>query len=108
MSEPIEAMTHIDRVVHEPARLAILTALDACVRADFMYRQALTHVSRGTLSLHLGKLEVRGLVAIEKTFRRKTPRTVVRLTKEGKTAIRTYWRRLETTRSTVSRWIRHG
>ena len=105
MSEPIEELTNIDRVLHEPARLAILTALDACVSADFMYLQALARLSRGNLSLHLGKLEARGLIEIEKTFRRKTPRTVVRLTKEGRTAIRTHWRRLETTRRTVSRWM---
>ena len=101
MSEPFQAITNVDRLVHEPARLAILTALEACVSADFMYLQALTGLSKGNLSLHLGKLEARGLIAIQKTFAGKTPRTVVRLTKEGKTAIRDHWRRLEQTRQAL-------
>ena len=108
MSEPFEAIRNMDRLVHDPSRLAILTALGACRSADFMYLQALTGLSKGNLSLHLGKLEAHGLVAIEKiekTFTRRTPRTVVRLTNEGKTAIRTHWRRLEKTRSIVTRWM---
>src|SRR5258708_6224138 len=104
MSEPFEEIANIDRLVHEPARLAILTALEACRSADFMFLQSLTGLSRGNLSLHLGKLEARGLIAVEKAFVRKMPRTTLRLTKEGKTAIRAYWRRLDTTRRAASRW----
>ena len=105
MSEPIEEIVNIDRIVHEPARLAILTTLAECVHADFMYLQAVTGMSRGNLSLHLGKLEAAGLIEIEKTYRHKTPRTIVRLTKPGKLAIKAYWRQIETTRRTVSKWL---
>ena len=98
MSEPFEAMTNVDRLVHEPARLSVLTALDACRSADFMFLQALTGLSTGNLSLHLSKLEAGGLIAIEKTFVRKRPRTLVRLTKEGTTAIRAHWRSLDKSR----------
>ena len=102
--DPFEMIRTIDRLVHEPARLSILTALDACRHADFMYLQSLTGFSRGNLSLHLGKLEAAGLIAIEKIFRGKTPVTVVRLTAEGRTAFRTYWRRLEKTRREAKKW----
>ena len=95
MSEPFAEITNLDRLVHEPARLAILTALGACRSADFMYLRALTGLSKGNLSLHLGKLETGGLIAIERTYAGKRPRMVVRLTQEGKTAIRTHRRRLE-------------
>ncbi len=106
MSEPIEGIVNVDRVVHEPARLGILTALDACRSADFMHLQAVTGLSHGNLSLHLGKLEAHGLIEIEKAFIRKKPRTTVRLSKDGKTAIRAHWRRLETTRRAAQKWMR--
>ena len=35
MSTPFEQLASLDRRVHDPARLAILTALSACERADF-------------------------------------------------------------------------
>ena len=95
MSEPVEDITHLDRLVHEPARLAILLTLGACRSADFMYLQAATGLSKGNLSLHLGKLDMGGLIAIERTYAGKRPRMVVQLTKAGRTAIRTHRRRLE-------------
>ena len=49
MSSPFQEITNLDRLVHEPARLAILTALDACRHADFMYLQSLTGLAKGNL-----------------------------------------------------------
>jgi len=88
MSEPFKEVVTIDRVVHEPARLAILMILEVCADADFKYLQSLTGLSTSNLSLHLTKLETHGLIAIDKTFVRKTPRTVAKLTTEGKAALR--------------------
>ena len=93
--ELIESIAKVDRLVHEPARLAILTVLSACVSADFVYLQSATHVNKGNLSLHLAKLEEHGLIEIEKTFVRKVPRTMARLTREGRAAMRAYWRFME-------------
>lgn len=98
MSSPFEEISNFDRLVHEPARLAILTALDACRHADFMYLQSLTGLAKGNLSQHLSKLEDAGLIALSRSFAGKLPKTVVRLTPTGKTAIRAHWRRLEQTR----------
>ncbi len=95
MSETFEEILNLDRLVHEPARLVILGVLGACRSADFMYLQAATGLSKGNLSLHLGKLETGGLIAIERTYAGKRPRMVVQLTKDGKRAIRTHRRRLE-------------
>src|SRR5258708_39838429 len=95
MSEPIQDIVNIDRVLHEPSRLAILATLDACVSADFKYLQSVTGLSTSNLSMQLLKLEQHGLIAIEKTFVRKTPRTDARLTKDGKEAMRNYWRLLQ-------------
>jgi DNA-binding transcriptional ArsR family regulator len=104
MSEPFKELVNIDRVVHEPARLAILLILEVCVDADFKCLQALTGMAKSNLSLHLTKLETHRLIAIEKTFVRKKGRTVARLTKEGKEALRAHRRRLEEPRRTASKW----
>lgn len=37
MAEPFEELAGLDRMIHEPARLAILTALSACRSADFTF-----------------------------------------------------------------------
>jgi len=68
VSSPFEEITNLDRLVHEPARLAILTALDACRHADFMYLQSLTGLAKGNLSQHLAKLEAAGPVVAEARF----------------------------------------
>ena len=91
MSEPFKDIVAIDRIVHEPARLALLLALDLCVSADFKYLQARTGLSDSNLSVHLTKLESHGLITIEKI--RRSPRTIVRITKDGKAAMRA-WRKL--------------
>jgi DNA-binding MarR family transcriptional regulator len=98
MSTPFEEMSSLNRLLHEPARLAILTALSACRSCDFVYLQSLTAITKGNLSNHLQKLEHAGLVLIVKRFRGRTPQTVVSLTAAGREAIDRHWRRLETLR----------
>jgi DNA-binding MarR family transcriptional regulator len=95
MSTPFEEMSSLDRLLHEPARLAILTALSACRSCDFVYLQSLTAVTKGNLSNHLQKLERGGLVLIVKRFRGRTPQTVISLTAAGREAIDHHWHRLE-------------
>lgn len=104
MAAPFEELSNLDRLIHEPARLAILTALSACRSADFVYLQSLTGLTQGNLSQHLTKLEAAGIIAIEKTFARKMPRTVLRLTADGRRAIDQHWRRLEQMRRSAAQW----
>jgi DNA-binding transcriptional ArsR family regulator len=85
----------IDRLVHEPGRLAILTVLSAVKDADFVFLQRTTGLTKGNLSSHLGKLEEAGLVRIEKRFVRKKPNTNVALTAEGRNRIARHWEQLE-------------
>ncbi|HKE94936.1 MAG TPA: transcriptional regulator, partial [Povalibacter sp.] len=93
-----------DRLVHEPARLAILTALSACRDCDFTFMQAITHITKGNLSNHLLKLEEGQLVEIQKGYKGRTPRTRIRITAKGRAAIDTYWRRLEQLRTAARDW----
>jgi DNA-binding MarR family transcriptional regulator len=80
----------IDRLVHEPARLIIMTMLNVVDSADFLFLQRETGLTKGNLSAHLTKLEEAGYVAIEKTYKGKIPLTVCRLTEEGRKAYRQY------------------
>lgn len=104
MTTPFKGIAGLERLVHEPSRLAILTALSACESADFQYLQRLTGLTKGNLSSHLGKLEEGGLVVIEKTFRGRTPSTTLRLTASGSETIEAYWKTLEDLRAGAATW----
>ena len=80
----------LDKLVHEPARLAIMANLYVVERADFMFLMRRTELTFGNLSSHLSKLEAAGYVRIEKTFKGKKPRTLVHLTKVGRKAFDSY------------------
>ncbi len=104
MTNVFEEMAGLDRLVHEPARLSILTALGACKGADFIFLQHLTGLSVGNLSSHLAKLEEAGLVHMDKQFVNKRPNTLVSITDEGREAIENHWRLLETLRQSAREW----
>ena len=104
MSGPFEALSALDRLIHDPSRLAILTALSACDGADFVFLQSLTGLTNGNLSLHLGRLRDAGLVTTERRLRGRVPQTQVRLTKSGREAIADHWKRLESLRKAADRW----
>ena len=85
----------LDRLIHEPGRLAILTVLSSVTDADFLFLQRATGLTKGNLSSHLTRLEEAGLVTIEKRFVRKKPNTNVALTREGKERIARHWEQLD-------------
>lgn len=62
--------------------------------ADFLWVQRESSLTKGNLSSHLSKLEEAGYIEIEKTYRGKVPLTLLRLTKEGKTAFDSYRKRM--------------
>lgn len=75
----------LDRLLHEKARLGILTSLAA--RADgllFTDLKGLCNLTDGNLSRHLTVLQEAGLVDIHKGFRGRRPQTLVRLTEPGR------------------------
>jgi DNA-binding MarR family transcriptional regulator len=88
-------LTAVDKIIHEPARLAVLTILDAVEGADFLYLQKATQLTKGNLSVHLTKLEDAGLIEIQKSFQGKIPRTLCRLTEKGKNAFNNYKEQLK-------------
>ncbi|GGA34947.1 hypothetical protein GCM10007416_04850 [Kroppenstedtia guangzhouensis] len=99
---PYKELARVDKLVHEPARLAILSALSACTLAEFLFLQELTGLTKGNLSSHLSKLENANLVAIDKYFvRKKIPQTTIRITEEGRAAVQNHWKHLESIHRTI-------
>jgi DNA-binding transcriptional ArsR family regulator len=94
MSEPDDELL-LDRMIHEPGRLAILTVLSSVKDADFVFLQRTTGLTKGNLSSHLSKLEAAGLVEISKRFIHKKPNTSVALTALGRTRTERHWDQLE-------------
>ena len=104
MSQLTEELV-LDRLIHEPGRLAILTVLSSVKDADFVFLQRATGLTKGNLSSHLTKLEDAGLVAIEKRFVRKKPNTNVALTAEGRQRIAHHWDQLERLRALATQSV---
>ncbi|MCT9930430.1 transcriptional regulator [Planotetraspora sp. A-T 1434] len=96
----------LDRLIHEPGRLAILTVLSSVKDADFVFLQRATRLTKGNLSSHLTKLEEAGLVTIEKRFVNRKPNTNVTLTAIGKERIAHHWDQLERLRNFSEKSLR--
>ena len=80
----------IDRLIHEPARFALLSCLYVVEGADFVFLLRQTGLTGGNVSSHMGKLETAGYVDVEKSFVAKRPQTVFRLTRDGRKAFEDY------------------
>jgi len=95
MGEDLRRLTEVDRLIHEPARLLIVTILASVASADFLFLQRETGLTKGNLSAHLSKLEEARYVKIEKTFKGKLPLTVCKLTAAGQKALTQYRQQLQ-------------
>ena len=95
MSEDLRRVTELDRLIHEPARLLIVTILSTVESADFLFLQRETGLTKGNLSAHLSKLEDAGYVKIQKTFKGKLPLTMCKLTAAGTKAVTQYRQQLQ-------------
>ena len=75
----------LDRVIHEKARLSVLTSLVAHPKGVvFGDLKQLCGLTDGNLSRHLQVLQDAGLVEISKGFDRNRPQTVCRITRQGR------------------------
>ncbi len=87
----------LERVFHEPARLAIMSALCAAGGEGQTFGELKVdcRLTDGNLSRHLKALEDYGAVRIEKKFIDLKPRTTVYLSAEGLSRFRQYLDALE-------------
>jgi DNA-binding MarR family transcriptional regulator len=94
VSEPkpsgLGALLELDRLVHEPARLAILTVLASAEEIQFKFLEEALGLTRGNLSSHVSKLDEAGYLTVTKAFEERIPVTSYRITARGRKALETY------------------
>jgi len=88
---PIE----FNRVIHEPMRLGIISALAVNERLTFNDLKRRLQTTDGNLSVHARKLEDAQYIACDKSFEGRVPRTEYRLTAAGRRAFEKYLSRME-------------
>jgi DNA-binding MarR family transcriptional regulator len=86
----LKKILDIDRLIHEPARIAILSLLYVIDSADFLFIMNQTGLTQGNLSSHLTKLEDASMIEIKKSFKGKRPHTTIGLTKKGRERFKNY------------------
>ncbi len=85
----------LDRLIHERARLGIISALAANDSLTFNDLKRLLKATDGNLSVHARKLEDAGYISCKKSFEGRMPRTDYRLTSAGRRALEQYLRDME-------------
>ena len=86
----------LDRVIHEPARLQIISYLaTGGTEVAFSELGEKLGLSSGNLSVQLKKLEEAGYLSIVKSFKDNRPLTSVTITRAGMEALKLYLNELE-------------
>jgi DNA-binding MarR family transcriptional regulator len=93
-SHDLGGLADLDRLVHEPARLAVMSLLYVVESADFTFLMNQTGLTWGNLSTHMSKLEEAGYLEVEKSFKGKRPNTTLKLTTQGRAAFSEYVRKM--------------
>ncbi len=91
-----QAHNNIDKVIHEPVRLAILKILSSARQVDFNFLLTTLGLTKGNLATHINKLEEAGLIEVKKEFVGKIPHTSYRITTKGRRKFQQYWQHLKT------------
>ncbi len=90
----VKPLSDINKIIHEPARLMIMSYLYVVESADFVFLRNQTGLTDGNLSSHLNKLESVGYVEIEKKFKGKRPQTILKLSNQGRKAFEIYRKKM--------------
>lgn len=80
----------LDPLLHSQLRLAVVSLLVGLDEADFVYLKEKTEATAGNLSVQIDKLSQAGYIEVEKGFEGKRPRTVCRITAQGRAAFAEY------------------
>jgi DNA-binding MarR family transcriptional regulator len=97
-----EGLGALDRVIHERARLGIVSALAVNDALTFNELKESLGLTDGNLSVHARRLEEAGYVVCTKSFENRVPRSEYRLTPEGRRALERHLEHL----AAVIRWAK--
>lgn len=86
----------LNRLIHEPTRLAIVSALAVNESLTFNDLRDLLEISDGNLSVHARRLEHAKYISCKKSFERRIPRTEYSLTETGRKALQRYLDHMDT------------
>jgi DNA-binding MarR family transcriptional regulator len=89
-TDSLSEIMNIDRLVHSPARLSILTYLSVVEEGDAVYLLNQTGLTWGNLSANITRLQEAGYIEVVKEFKDKKPHTVLKLTGRGRKAFHDY------------------
>lgn len=92
---PEAGAADLDRLIHERARLAIVSALAVNESLTFNELKQMLGLTDGNLSVHARKLEDAGYLECSKSFEGRTPRTDFTLTDDGRNALERYLGHME-------------
>ena len=84
------ALPDLDPLLHSRLRLAVVSVLMNVEEADFTFLRERTGATAGNLSVQLDKLATAGYIEILKLQSAKRPRTICRMTQQGREAFATY------------------
>jgi len=85
----------IDKLIHERARLGIMSSLAAAGTLTFNELKETLSMTDGNLSVHARVLEEAGYIRIAKAFVGRKPQTKMTLTEKGQKAFKDYVAYLE-------------
>ena len=94
-TDSLSEIMNIDRLVHSPARLSILTYLSVVEEGDAVYLLNQTGLTWGNLSANVTRLQEAGYIEVVKEFKDKKPHTLLKLTDKGRKAFHDYQNKMK-------------
>lgn len=86
----LEQILMIDKTIHEPARLFIMSILYNTQEVDFLFLLNETQLSKGNIATHTRKLEEAGYLTVKKEFVGKKTHSSYTITTNGKKIFEEY------------------
>jgi len=86
----LEQILKIDKIIHEPARLFIMSILYNTQEVDFLFLLNETQLSKGNIATHTRKLEEAGYLTVKKEFVGKKTHSSYAITANGKKIFEEY------------------
>jgi len=90
-----KTLAGLDRLIYEPIRLRIVSALAVNPSLTFNELKKLLETTDGNLSVHARKLEEAEYIVCTKSFEGRMPKTQYRLTDTGRRALEKYLNHME-------------